>query len=382
MKFSVITPSLNSVDFIERAILSVRKQNRGDIEHIVVDGGSTDGTLDILRKYPDLKWVSEPDRGQSDAMNKGFNLSSGEIVVYLNSDDYFLPDAFDAVHSLFQAGESFVVGKVKVVCDDGFTWTNDPKTEFPDMLQWWKTNAYCVNPVGYFYLRGIQSRVGGFNPDNHHSMDVEFLLDAARICRFKKIDRLLGVFNLGAQTKTKRSSSAAHLAKKFQFCEKYLPSLSEAERNAYAAVSEQFVRNAILEESYGDSYQSLLLRFVKTRLQLISKTHGSILLYPGGAHTHWLLEKIAAWKAADPSFAPPEIAGILDDNPKSGAIASIPVTNPSAHVFSSAQCVVISSDFHNAALFEKMALFLGGKASVIDLYDGLKVIPPEKERRS
>ena len=63
-----------------------------------------DGTVDILRKYPHLKWISEPDDGQSDAMNKGFNLSTGDIIVYLNADDYFLPNAFDSIIRQFEKG--------------------------------------------------------------------------------------------------------------------------------------------------------------------------------------------------------------------------------------------------------------------------------------
>ncbi len=71
-----------------------------------------DGTVDILRKYPHLKWISEPDDGQSDAMNKGFNLSTGDIIVYLNADDYFLPNAFDNVIRQFEKGAVFVVEEV------------------------------------------------------------------------------------------------------------------------------------------------------------------------------------------------------------------------------------------------------------------------------
>jgi glycosyltransferase involved in cell wall biosynthesis len=86
---SVITPVLDGERFIEDAIRSVLRQEYKRFEHVVVDGGSTDGTVEILKRYPHLRWVSEPDRGQSDAMNKGFDLSSGEVVVYLNADDYF-----------------------------------------------------------------------------------------------------------------------------------------------------------------------------------------------------------------------------------------------------------------------------------------------------
>src|SRR5215467_1765166 len=94
-KISIVTPSFNHDGFIEEALLSVKKQNYPNLEHIVVDGGSTDGTLEILQRYGSqpgwghLRWTSEPDHGQSDALNKGFRLAQGDIVGWLNSDDRY-----------------------------------------------------------------------------------------------------------------------------------------------------------------------------------------------------------------------------------------------------------------------------------------------------
>jgi glycosyltransferase involved in cell wall biosynthesis len=103
---SVITPSLNQGVFIEDAILSVARQNYPNFEHIVVDGGSTDETLATLRRYPHLRWISEPDRGQSDAINKGFQMAGGDLVVWLNADDYYLPGAFAAIGRFAEANPS------------------------------------------------------------------------------------------------------------------------------------------------------------------------------------------------------------------------------------------------------------------------------------
>src|ERR1700755_1492305 len=96
MKISIITPSYNQGRFIEDAILSVLSQGYPDFEHIVIDNCSTDNTLDVLKKYPHVKWVSEPDRGQSNALNKGFGLSTGDVLGWLNCDDFYLPGAFHA----------------------------------------------------------------------------------------------------------------------------------------------------------------------------------------------------------------------------------------------------------------------------------------------
>jgi len=88
VKISIITPTLNHAQYIEDTILSVKNQDYSDFEHIIIDGGSTDGTVDILKKYPHLIWISEKDSGQSNAINKGFKMASGDILAWINSDDY------------------------------------------------------------------------------------------------------------------------------------------------------------------------------------------------------------------------------------------------------------------------------------------------------
>ena len=97
MKISILTPSYNAEQFLDRAICSVRQQDYEHWEHIIVDGGSTDGTLELLQKYPHLIWKSEPDKGQSDAMNKAFAMATGDLIVSLTADDYFEPHVFTSV---------------------------------------------------------------------------------------------------------------------------------------------------------------------------------------------------------------------------------------------------------------------------------------------
>jgi len=96
-KITIITPSYNQGRFIKDAVESVLQQNYANFEHIIIDGGSTDNTIDILNNYPHLIWVSEPDEGQSDAINKGFTKATGEIIGWLNADDYYLPDIFETI---------------------------------------------------------------------------------------------------------------------------------------------------------------------------------------------------------------------------------------------------------------------------------------------
>ncbi len=202
MKISIITPSYNSADTLEQAIESVLEQKCKDFEHIVADGGSTDGTVDILKKYPHLKWISEPDNGQVDAMHKAFAMSNGVIIGNLNADDYYLPGAFKAVLPHFKAGENFVMGKVEVVAEHNqTTWINDPEFELEKMLKHWAPNAFCVNPIGYFYRREVQESVP-FSLENDDKHDLEFLLEAAARYSIKKINTVLGVFSHVMKAKT------------------------------------------------------------------------------------------------------------------------------------------------------------------------------------
>src|SRR5579863_1433630 len=94
MKISIITPSFNQGRFIEDAIESVLLQGHQDFEHIVIDNCSTDNTVEILKRYDHIKWISEPDEGQSDALNKGFKMSSGDVIGWLNCDDFYVDGAF------------------------------------------------------------------------------------------------------------------------------------------------------------------------------------------------------------------------------------------------------------------------------------------------
>jgi len=232
-KISVITPSYNSGKYIECAIKSVLKQNYPNFEHIVVDGGSSDETVNILKKHPHLMWLSEKDQGQSDAMNKGFKLSDGQIVVYLNADDYFEEGAFHAVLPYFMGSAQFVVGRIRVIRDDGSSWINNPKVDFFEMLKWWQKDAFCFNPVGYFYRREVQAGVGGFDIQDNTAMDLDFLLRCAIKFKFVKSDQVLGTFRLVEGTKTFNCFIDDHYAKKIAICDRYSTYLDNQHYSLY-----------------------------------------------------------------------------------------------------------------------------------------------------
>ena len=195
MKISIITPSYNSGKYIERAIKSVLYQDYNNWEHIVVDGGSTDETLEILKKYPHLNWISEQDSGQSDAMNKGFEMSTGDIVGYLNADDEYAPRVFGGISNKLGVGEraEMVVGNLRKVQDNGLVIIDRPSVDLYTVLNYWPCR-FPLNPLSYFYKRIVQKKIGPFPIDNHFTMDYWFLLRAIKMCAVVRVNEVFGDF--------------------------------------------------------------------------------------------------------------------------------------------------------------------------------------------
>lgn len=194
MKISVLTPSYNSGKYIERAIQSVLRQDYKNWEHIIVDGGSNDGTLEILKKYPHLRWISEPDKGQSDAMNKAFNMSKGEIVVYLNADDYFFENIFDIVSSKFNNDSSLDIFFGGLLLDDQGEISEIKYSTSIYKILHYRDCTFPSNPLSYFYRRELQEAVGEFPVNNHFTMDYWFLLRALRNSVLDRTEHIFGVY--------------------------------------------------------------------------------------------------------------------------------------------------------------------------------------------
>jgi glycosyltransferase involved in cell wall biosynthesis len=176
---SVITPSFNQGAYIEQTILSVLHQNYKQVEHIIVDGGSTDDTVEILKRYPHLIWVSEKDRGQADALNKALALSKGDIVGWINSDDYYQEDIFAAVVSHFRATDAkWLVGNLADVFDGGSTIVrrSSPTISFDALVR----NPDIVRQQSTFFRREALMSAGAWNPDRHMVMDYDLWIRLAR----------------------------------------------------------------------------------------------------------------------------------------------------------------------------------------------------------
>lgn len=178
-KISVVTPSFNQVQFLEETLRSVLLQGYPNLEYILIDGGSTDGSLEIIKKYePWLTyWVSEPDRGQSHAINKGLERASGEWVLWLNSDDILLPGCLALVAAQTSLHPEFklILGQAKVINESG-ALIGELSSKF---ISW---NEAILNPrntlrqVAAFFSKDLYSELGALDEALEIAMDTELLL--------------------------------------------------------------------------------------------------------------------------------------------------------------------------------------------------------------
>jgi glycosyltransferase involved in cell wall biosynthesis len=207
---SIITPVYNGERFIEKCIQVVIEQHCPDIEHIIIDGGSKDRTIEIIKKYAQkyshIQWISEKDKGQSDAMNKGIKLAKGDILSILNVDDYYERNVLNRVTEIFQTlpKPSFVAGNCNIWGDEGkLIEVNKPsKLEFIDLLLGPGVNPFPMNPSAYFYHTCLHEKIGLYQVDEDYAMDVDFLLRAVQVAKLKYVDETWGNYRKFEGTKT------------------------------------------------------------------------------------------------------------------------------------------------------------------------------------
>lgn len=201
IRISIVTPTYNSERTVEETIQSVLSQGYDNLEYIIIDGASTDGTMAIVRKYADriATIVSEKDHGISDAFNKGIAHATGEVLCFINSDDVMLPGALQAIADGYDGEHDIYSGNVLLENPEtGFQCREIPSTHFPVVP------IFChVAHQGMFATLDAYRRFGGYDTAIRYPMDLDFLVRATRLgARFKHIDYDIACFRAGGATST------------------------------------------------------------------------------------------------------------------------------------------------------------------------------------
>lgn len=208
-KISVITPSYNQGKFIEKTVNSVLSQKYPNLEYLVMDGGSTDETLKILKKYSNqIIWTSKKDKGQSSAINEGLKKSTGEIICYLNSDDYLEEGALNKVADFFRKNPRayWVTGKCRVV-DQNNSEVRKIITLYKNIFLKYALSKSVFNIIQFvsqpstFWRRELIEKIGYFDEKLHYDMDYDFWLKAWSKYPLYFIDEYLSSYRVHPSSK-------------------------------------------------------------------------------------------------------------------------------------------------------------------------------------
>ena len=163
-RITIVTPVFNQVSFIEETINSVLGQNYSNLEYIIIDGGSTDGTVEIIKRYQDYLhyWISEPDNGMYDALNKGFEKSSGEIMGYINSDDILLPNALMTVAKIFHDNENIQwIHGLNTFLNEGSTIVHTQPAKRFSLLRYLMGDYEYIQQESCLWRKNLWEQAGG-----------------------------------------------------------------------------------------------------------------------------------------------------------------------------------------------------------------------------
>lgn len=205
--FSVVTPSWNQGKFLATCIGSVLAQGDPDFEHMVLDNCSSDSTRAVASGYPHVRFVSEPDRGQSHAVNKGFLAARGEIICWLNADDAYAPGLFDRLRTIFADSTCDVVfGDTEQVAYDGGARRRAAGffRDRLDLVRWWSPHVRLHQPA-VFFRRRVASETGLLHEDLHYAMDYEYWWRVSAKFTLRYVPEVLAVQHRQPDSKTIRA---------------------------------------------------------------------------------------------------------------------------------------------------------------------------------
>jgi len=209
-KISIVTPSYNQVNFIERTILSVLNQNYPNFEYIIIDGGSNDGSIEIIKKYEKYLtyWISEKDNGQADAINKGLRRTKGKIVAYLNSDDIYCQGTFVKVANYFckYPNRDIIYGDYLIIDsqDNVIKCKKEIAFDYNILLYCF---SYIPQPT-VFFKREIFEKIGLFDTQLNCTMDFDYWVRVSRKNKIYYIPESLAAYRIHGSSKTWTQRSA------------------------------------------------------------------------------------------------------------------------------------------------------------------------------
>jgi glycosyltransferase involved in cell wall biosynthesis len=203
-RITIVTPSFNQAAFIERTICSVLDQSYPNLEYIIIDGGSTDGSVEVIRRYEKYLafWVSEKDRGQSHAINKGLKIATGDWIAWQNSDDIFYPGAFQSLANAARknAQSNLIIGNMNLIDDQGDI-INNLKYVTPTYESLLAEGMVLANQAA-FWRRSIHEKIGYLKEDLHYGLDFEWFLRVLQHGRATHVNKTWGGLRIHSETKT------------------------------------------------------------------------------------------------------------------------------------------------------------------------------------
>ena len=214
LKISIITPSFNQGRFLEQTIKSVLDQSYPNLEYIIIDGGSSDNSVEIIRKYEKslAYWVSEPDGGQTHAINKGLKRATGEIIAYLNSDDFYLPGSLQKVAEFFSANPDvgLMYGDCNIIDEKGTVVLRKRELQFDYTMGCMIGFGVLIPQPSAFIRRETFQKVGYFNEEFQNSMDSEYWFRVARAAKIRHMPAALSAFRIHGDSKTNSLKNGAN----------------------------------------------------------------------------------------------------------------------------------------------------------------------------